>query len=145
MLVLLNISPFTMFKLWFLNNQLPKSPCCLMLSGNIEPKVVDIKKRHGYVKNWRVYLKFTYACLLHIKEGKPMLATKKPSLGLLPDEIMISRVEESQAHIYFAKKKRCENYSWFFFSSKWSSNDKSDLLAFGGVMKIGFGQLRKIL
>ena len=82
-----------------------------MLSGNIEPKVVDIKKRHGYVKNWRVYLKFTYACLLHIKEGKPMLATKKPSLGLLPDEIMISRVEESQAHIYFAKKKRCENYS----------------------------------
>ena len=86
-----------------------------MLSGNIEPKVVDIKKRHGYVKNWRVYLKFTYACLLHIKEGKPMLATKNPSLGLLPDEIMISRVEEKPGPYLFRQEKKVRKLFMIFF------------------------------
>ena len=113
-----------------------------MSSGNIEAKVVDIKK-HGDVENRRVYLKFTYACLLHIKTAsKPMVATKNQAWACFQTKLW-SRVEEPGPYLFRQKKVR--KFIHDFFSSKRRSNEKSDLLAFGGVMKIGFDQLRKIL
>ena len=88
-----------------------------MSSGNIEAKVVDIKK-HGDVENRRVYLKFTYACLLHIKTAsKPMVATKNQAWACFQTKLW-SRVEEPGPYLFRQKKVRKFIHDFFFVKTK---------------------------
>ena len=86
-----------------------------MLSGNIEPKVVDIKKRHGYVKNWRVFKIYVRMFVAH-KRRQTNAGDKKTKLRLASRRNYdLKSWREPGPYLFRQEKKVRKLFMIFFF------------------------------